>query len=560
MSESNSANNNSSNAEYSREDNKYFFKMFRFMRPFKFSYGIGLFFTASQEFMMDFLIASFVGGLTAAVVGYSMNALVQASVTLVIMFVVFMILISIGLWMFYMSTYRAMRELRRRLFASYMSRSLDGANSGHSGEGIAAINTDAGTAEGIFNNGIRNFLGTLFAIVFSAITVAVLDWRLGLIAVAIGFMGFAVQLRFVKPLSTIAKQRLSANADMVSAASDTFSGGMTIRAYNMQSRALLGFDKESGRIKLLNFKEGYITMWRTAFSQIQSWLILVAVFAFGGWLVATDRLELSALMMAFPLCVSITSNLSFISRAYANLQAPIAGAKRVFGVIEEAEKRDEEREAGKGTITVSGGEIAVDGLTFRYFGAENDALKDVTLKVAENEMVALVGESGSGKSTLLKAIVGLHTNDTDAKARRPHFAYVDQSCKLFDMSIRENIAMGLAGNATEEQVIAAAKRAAAHDFIMEQEGGYDAPCGEKGASLSGGQKQRIAIARALVKGSRVLVFDEATSALDAESEKQVMDTILSLRTDHTILITTHNLDNVATADRIVRMDGGRIDG
>ena len=549
---------NSANTEYSRADNKYFFKMFRFMRPFKFSYAIGLFFTASQEFMMDFLIASFIGGLTAAVVGLSMDALVRASVTLVVMFIIFMLLICMGLWMFFMATYRAMRELRRKLFAAYMSQSLDGANAGHSGEGIAAINTDAGAAEGIFNDGIRNFLGTLFAIVFSAITVVVLDWRLGLIAVVIGFLGFVVQLRFVKPLSSIAKQRLGANADMVSAASDTFSGGMTIRAYNMQNRTLLGFEKQSGRIKLLTFKEGYIQMWRVAFTEVQSWLVLVAVFAFGGWLVATNRLELSALMMAFPLCVSITFNLSFISRAYANLQAPIAGAKRVFGVIEEAEKREENREKGKGTVTIDGGAIAVEGLTFRYFGAEDDTLRDVTLKVSENEMVALVGESGSGKSTLLKAIVGLHTNDEDAKARRPHFAYVDQSCKLFDMTIRENIAMGLAGNATEEQVIAAAKRAAAHDFILEQEGGYDAPCGEKGASLSGGQKQRIAIARALVKGARVLVFDEATSALDAESEKQVMDTILSLRTDHTILITTHNLDNITTADKIVKMDAGRI--
>ena len=548
----------SANTQYSRADNKYFFKMFRFMRPFRFSYGIGLFLTACQEFMMEFLIAFFIGGLTAAVVGLSMSALVQASITLVIMFVVFMLLICFGLWLFFMGTYRAMRELRRTLFAAYMSQSLDGANSGHSGEGIAAINTDSDTASGIFNDAIRNFLGTLFAIVLSAVTVMVLDWRLGLIAVAIGLIGFVVQLRFVKPLSAIAKQRLSANADMVSAASDTFSGGMTIRAYNMQDRALLGFDKQSGRIKLLNFKEGYISMWRTAFSQVQNWLILVAVFAFGGWLVATGRLELSALMMAFPLCASMAANLSFISRAYANLQAPIAGAKRVFAVIEDAEKREENREKGKGSIDVDGGTIAVEGLTFRYYGAEDDTLKDVTLKVAENEMVALVGESGSGKSTLLKAIVGLHTNDKDAKARRPHFAYVDQSCKLFDMTIRENIAMGLAGNATEEQVVAAAKRAAAHDFILEQEGGYDAPCGEKGASLSGGQKQRIAIARALVKGARVLVFDEATSALDAESEKQVMDTILSLRTDHTILITTHNLDNVATADRIVRMDAGRI--
>ena len=142
---------------------------------------------------------------------------------------------------------------------------------------------------------------------------------------------------------------------------------------------------------------------------------------------------------------------------------------------------------------------------------------------------------------------------------RRNFAYVDQSCKLFDMSIRENIALGSgAASAEDSEILAAAKRAAAHDFIESLEGGYDAPCGEKGGTLSGGQKQRIAIARALVKKAPILVFDEATSALDAESERYIMETIESLRSDHTILITTHNLENIANADKIVVMDKGSI--
>ena len=152
----------------------------------------------------------------------------------------------------------------------------------------------------------------------------------------------------------------------------------------------------------------------------------------------------------------------------------------------------------------------------------------------------------------------LEYNKTSLKNWRQNFAYVDQSCKLFDMSVKRNISMGAGGNAQEEDIIAAAKRAAAHDFIQELENGYDAPCGEKGSTLSGGQKQRIAIARALVRKAPVLVFDEATSALDKESEGHIMDTIQSLRGDHTILITTHNLENAATADKIVVMDKGRI--
>jgi len=182
-----------------------------------------------------------------------------------------------------------------------------------------------------------------------------------------------------------------------------------------------------------------------------------------------------------------------------------------------------------------------------------------------------VGPSGSGKSTLLRIISGFYEREQpgltlggmsfDAASIamwRKQFAYVDQSCKLFDMTIKENIALGRKDNVSDADIIDAAKKAFAHDFIEELENKYDSPCGEKGSSLSGGQKQRIAIARALIKGSPVLVFDEATSALDADSERCVMDTIESLRRDHTILITTHNMKNIATADKIVVMEVGRI--
>jgi ABC-type multidrug transport system fused ATPase/permease subunit len=118
--------------------------------------------------------------------------------------------------------------------------------------------------------------------------------------------------------------------------------------------------------------------------------------------------------------------------------------------------------------------------------------------------------------------------------------------------------MGRKGIVDDADMIASAKQAFAHDFIEELEQKYESPCGEQGNTLSGGQKQRIAIARALIKGSPILVFDEATAALDADSEKYVMDTIESLRNDHTILITTHNLENIITADKIVVMDNGKI--
>jgi len=215
--------------------------------------------------------------------------------------------------------------------------------------------------------------------------------------------------------------------------------------------------------------------------------------------------------------------------------------------------------------------LKIENLNFKFLDGENDTLQDINLSIGENQMVALIGESGSGKSTLLRAIMGMYQREDmgisvgglgfgecSPEEWRKNFSYVGQSAKLFDMTIAENIAMGLGGNATQGEIEAAAKKAMAHDFIMELEDGYNTSCGEKGGSLSGGQKQRIAIARALVKKAPILLFDEATSALDAETEASIMETIDSLRSTHTILYTTHNMENIKGADHVVRMENGHI--
>jgi len=215
--------------------------------------------------------------------------------------------------------------------------------------------------------------------------------------------------------------------------------------------------------------------------------------------------------------------------------------------------------------------LHIKDLNFKYRDSEQSTLSDINLTINTGEMVAVVGASGSGKSTILRILAGFYErvrlsmalggtpqSSVSAAVWRENFAYVDQSCKLFDMTIKENIAMGRKGNAQDADIIAAAKQAFAHDFIEQLEQKYDSPCGEKGDTLSGGQKQRIAIARALIKGSPILVFDEATSALDGESERYVMEAIESLRNNHTILITTHNLATVTTADKIIVMDKGKI--
>jgi len=543
--------------------------MFRFMKPYAVPFAIGLFLISNQMFLMNFILANLSRGIMLAITSNNTTMVFTSAFTLIGLFFVYIFVVCVGVYLFYKSDILATRDLKKEVFRKFVNNSLEDAATSHSGEGIAAINTDSSMASNVFSGPLRSFMSLAVSIVFSSITVFAINIWLGIAAFLVGFLSFLAQHRFTGTVAEISKKRLEANADAVKATSNTFAGAIAIRAFNMQPRALAAFDKESERIKILDFKRAVVSMWQNFFSQVQFWLTLVVVFALGGWMVATGRLEFHMLMMAPTMCMGITLAFGRIGQSYANLQAPIAAAKRVFAILEADDGKPEA--VDKADKQANRYNLHIKNLQFSYRNADTPALKDISLDIAENQMIALVGESGSGKSTLLRAIVGFYERDnlginlgglpfSDSSIRtwRQNFAYVDQSCKLFDMSIKENIAMGKRGNATEGEIMAAAKRAAAHEFIQTLEGGYYAPCGEKGGTLSGGQKQRVAIARALVKKAPILVFDEATSALDGESERYIMETIESLRTDHTILITTHNLDNIVNADTIVVMDEGRI--
>jgi len=562
--------NNGSKTEYEKGDNKYFFKMFRFVKPYAIPFAFGKFMHSSQGFAFPFILSLFAASIMAAIMDGSTHGVWMSIVLLVSVIFGFLLFMCVGIYVYNMAEQKAIRDLKKLLFRTYVNNSLENATAGHSGEGIASINTDADTASQVYGWPLSAFLIHLINIVFSSFVVFVVDWRLGLSAVAIGLLGFMFQHRFTGPISVINRKRLDVHAEAVKATSNIFSGAMAIRAYNMQEKAAKSSDKHMLEMQLLAYKEAFISTWQNLLSTTQNWMTLVAVFALGGWLVATGRLEFHLLMMAPLMAVGISDSLGSIGRAYADLQGPIAGAKRVFNILDNARVVPKTK-MGREQQDTNGYTLNLKDFSFSYLDAETEALKNINLKIGENQMIALVGESGSGKSTLLRVLIGMYErddlrmtlgdlkfNDSSTIGWRKNFAYVDQSCKLFDMSVKENIAMGKRGKAEENEIIAAAKRAAAHDFIEELEEGYSAPCGEKGSTLSGGQKQRIAIARALVKKAPILVFDEATSALDAESERYIMETINSLRTDHTVLITTHNLENIVTADKIVVLDGGKV--
>lgn len=240
-------------------------------------------------------------------------------------------------------------------------------------------------------------------------------------------------------------------------------------------------------------------------------------------------------------------------------------AQRVFEIIDDYPKE----EFGTTTLEDIKGEINFDNVTFAYEEGEN-VLENLDLKFEPNKTTAVVGKSGSGKSTILALINKLYTvndgsitidgvniNELTEDAIRNNIGIVTQTPYIFNRTIRENL-LFINPNATEEQMITALKRAQIYTFVKKLDKGLDSLVGENGVMLSGGQKQRIAIARILLKNSKIIVFDEATSALDNESQGLIVKAIESLKKDHTIIIVAHRLSTIVGSDKIVVLDGGKI--
>lgn len=247
------------------------------------------------------------------------------------------------------------------------------------------------------------------------------------------------------------------------------------------------------------------------------------------------------------------------------LQRGMAAAYSVFELLDMPE------EVNNGTLTpVLKGDIEFNNVNLIYADGHH-AIHDFNLKVKAGETVALVGRSGAGKTSLVNLLVRYQDvssgqllldqqdiQDIELNSLRTQISMVNQQVVLFNRTVRENIAYGQLENSTDEQVIAAAKAAFAHDFIMELPQGYDTPLGAQGLNLSGGQRQRIAIARAILKNAPILILDEATSALDNESEYYIQRAFDAAMQDRTTIVIAHRLSTIENADRIVVMDKGRI--
>jgi subfamily B ATP-binding cassette protein MsbA len=462
---------------------------------------------------------------------------------------------------------RIVADIQRGLFARLMRADLAYFHANPTGTLVSRFINDA--------NLLRQASSTvLVGLGKDALTVMALvilmfrqDWVLALVS----FIVFPIAVRPVLQLGR-RMRRVSANTQaelgqFTTLLDQTFQGARHVKAYGMEDYET----ERAGRLieRLFKLASGAARTRSKAAPLMETLggVAIAIVILYGGWQViegirtpGTFFSFITALLLAYQPVKSIAG-------LNTNLQEGLAAADRVFQVLDvEPEIRDR---PGARPLAIKGGEVRFEGVRFAY-REQRPALDDVTLTVPAGRTVALVGPSGAGKSTILNLIPrfydvdggrvlvdGADVRNVTLSSLRGAMALVSQEVSLFDDTVRANIAYGRFG-ADEADIVAAAKAAAAHDFIVGLPNGYDTRVGEHGLKLSGGQRQRLAIARAMLKNAPILLLDEATSALDTESERQVQSALKTLMRGRTTLVIAHRLSTVADADLIHVVDRGRI--
>ena len=452
------------------------------------------------------------------------------------------------------------RDLRNELFQHYQKLSFSFYDEQKTGQLMSRLTNDLFSLTELYHHGPEDIVISFIKFFGAFIILATINLKLTLIVFAfIPVMGAFIYY-YNRKMKRAFKRNKQSVGDINARIEDNLSGIRVVKSFGNESHEIIKFHDENSRY-VSSKKNSYFYMgkFHSGLGAFTSMVTVAAVF-FGAIFISNDGLN-TADLIAFLLYIN---NLIDPVKKFINFteqfQDGITGFERFMEILE-IEPDIKDKKDAHNLLDVKGA-IEYRHVGFRYNQKSDYVLKDIDLKVAPGEYIALVGSSGAGKTTICSLlprfyevsegdifIDGQNIKDIKLNSLRQNIGIVQQDVYLFAGTILDNIRYGRF-DATDEEVIEAAKKANAHDFIMELPDGYDTDCGQRGVKLSGGQKQRLSIARVFLKNPPILIFDEATSALDNESEHIVQQSLESLAKNRTTLVIAHRLSTIKNAKRI----------
>ncbi|XP_066311948.1 ABC transporter B family member 3-like [Miscanthus floridulus] len=483
------------------------------------------------------------------------------------------VLIPIEYFLFGLAGGKLVERVRSLTFQSVMRQEISWFDKPEHSSGTigARLSTDAMNVRRLVGDNLALNVQTVSTVI-SGFTIAVVaNWKLALIITVVvpfvGFQGYA-QMKFLKGLNRNAKLKYEEASQV---ATDAIGGIRTIASFSAEKKVMDAYEKKCESPIKQGIREGIVGGLGFGFSFLAFYFTYALCFYVGAKFVQQGTATFPEVFRVFFVLVLATSGISRTSAIGADSTKANDAAASVFEILDQESKIDYSCEDGI-TITSVRGEIVFQNVCFKYPSRPNvQILKDLSLSIPSGQTVALVGESGSGKSTAIALLERFYDPDSgkilfdDVELQalkvswlRQQVGLVSQEPVLFNDTIRSNIAYGNQGEASEEEIVAAAEAANALQFISALPDGYNTIVGERGIQLSGGQKQRVAIARAIIKDPKVLLLDEATSALDAESERVVQEALDQVMVGRTTVVVAHRLSTIRGADIIAVLKNGAV--